>query len=112
MAPKKAPGAAPTKKAAAAPSHPSYKDMIKDAILALKERNGSSRQAVKKYIQANNTISAASPAVFDQQFNKALRTGVEKGDFSQPKGASGPVKLAKKEPAKKADKRAYGDLRV
>ena len=45
-----------------------------------------SRQALKKYIQANNKTSAATPAVFDNQFNKALRTGVEKGDFTQPKG--------------------------
>lgn len=45
-----------------------------------------SRQALKKYILANNKTSAATPAVFDNQFNKALRTGVEKGDFTQPKG--------------------------
>ena len=45
-----------------------------------------SRQALKKYILANNKTNAASPAVFDAQFNKALRTGVEKGDFTQPKG--------------------------
>jgi len=97
MAPKKAAGTG----AAKTPSHPSYKDMIKEAILALKERNGSSRQALKKYILANHKTSAGSQAVFDQQFNKALRTGVEKGDFTQPKGSSGPVKLGKKEPAKK-----------
>ena len=71
--------------------------MIKDAILNLKERNGSSRQAIKKYVQANNKISAASPAVFDSQFNRSLKAGVENGDFAQPKGPSGPVKLAKKE---------------
>ena len=47
-----------------------------------------SRQALKKYILANNKTSAATPAVFDNQFNKALRTGVEKGDFQQPKGWS------------------------
>jgi histone H1/5 len=34
-------------------------------------------------------------------FNKALKSGVEKGDFAQPKGASGPVKIAKKEAAEK-----------
>ena len=45
-----------------------------------------SRQALKKYILANKQTSAATPAVFDNQFNKALRTGVEKGDFLQPKG--------------------------
>ena len=35
---------------------------------------------------ANNKTNAATPAIFDAQFNKALRTGVEKGDFLQPKG--------------------------
>lgn len=45
-----------------------------------------SRQALKKYILANHKTLAGSQAVFDQQFNKALRTGAEKGDFTQPKG--------------------------
>ncbi|KAG7662919.1 uncharacterized protein J8A68_003545 [[Candida] subhashii] len=71
-----------------------YKDMIKSAIVTLKERNGSSRQAIKKYVQANNDLKAAN---FDALFNAALRRGVETGDFLQPKGPSGPVKLAKKE---------------
>ncbi|KIV95510.1 hypothetical protein, variant [Exophiala mesophila] len=101
MPPKKAAAAAAPakeakeKKPAAAPAHGSYKDMIKDAILNLKERNGSSRQAIKKYVQANNNISVSSPLQFDSLFNKALKTGVEKGDFQQPKGPSGPVKLTK-----------------
>ncbi|KAH8428977.1 histone H1/H5 family protein [Aspergillus melleus] len=98
MPPKKASTA--TKKAAGS-GHASYRDMIKDAILNLKERNGSSRQSIKKYVQANNKISSATQAAFDSMFNKAIKTGVEKGDFTQPKGPSGPVKLAKKEPAPK-----------
>ncbi len=47
-----------------------------------------SRQAIKKYIQANNTTNAASSNVFDSQFNRALKNGVDKGEFSQPKGMS------------------------
>ncbi|CAH2354642.1 hypothetical protein CLIB1423_18S00408 [[Candida] railenensis] len=73
-----------------------YKDMIKTAIVTLKERNGSSRQALKKYVQSNYDIKAAN---FDSLFNTALRKGVEVGDFLQPKGPSGPVKVAKKEKA-------------
>ena len=46
----------------------------------------SSRQALKKYIQINHKNLSATQAQFDQQFNKALRTGVDKGDFTQPKG--------------------------
>jgi len=94
MPPKKATGAAAPKKAAAVPSHPSYKEMITAAITSLKERNGSSRQSLKKYILANYQ-TGATPAAFTNQFNKALASGVEKGEFSQPKGASGTVKLAK-----------------
>ncbi|OJJ61346.1 hypothetical protein ASPSYDRAFT_825188 [Aspergillus sydowii CBS 593.65] len=75
--------------------------MIKVAILNLKERNGSSRQSIKKYVQANNKLAPASQNAFDSQFNKAIKVGVEKGDFLQPKGPSGPVKLAKKEAAPK-----------
>ena len=70
--------------------------MIKTAIVTLKERNGSSRQALKKYVQSNYDIKAAN---FDSLFNTALRKGVEVGDFLQPKGPSGPVKVAKKEKA-------------
>ncbi|KAL6237989.1 hypothetical protein BDW75DRAFT_202751 [Aspergillus navahoensis] len=104
MPPKKAPTAA--KKAASGPTHTSYRDMIKDAILNLKERNGSSRQSIKKYVLANNKLAPASQNAFDSQFNKAIKAGVEKGDFIQPKGTSGPVKLAKKQaPAKPAAKK-------
>ncbi|OAX77182.1 hypothetical protein ACJ72_08522 [Emergomyces africanus] len=87
-------------------THASYRDMIKDAIINLKERNGSSRQALKKYVQANNRINVTSQSAFDAQFNRAVKAGVEKGDFTQPKGPSGPLKLAKKEPTKPAAKKA------
>ncbi|KAL8642153.1 MAG: hypothetical protein Q9226_008539 [Calogaya cf. arnoldii] len=103
MPPKKAAAAATQKKAAAVASHPSYRDMIKEAILQLKERNGSSRAAIKKYVLANNKSLANSSNVFDAQFNKAIRSGVEKGEFHMPKGSSGTVKLAKKEPASKKE---------
>lgn len=102
----------PAKKAAASSgsktaTHASYRDMIKDAIVNLKERNGSSRQKIKKYVQNNNRIAIANQSTFDAQFNRALKSGVEKEEFLQPKGPSGPVKLAKKEaPAKPAPKAA------
>lgn len=104
MPPKKTGSAAPKKAA----GHASYRDMIKDAIMSLKERNGSSRQSIKKYVKSNNNLSYASPAVFDSQFNKAIKAGVDRGDFTQPKGPSGPLKLAKKEKeaAKPAPKKA------
>lgn len=45
-----------------------------------------SRSAIKKYILANNKTVASNLNVFDSQVNKAIRNGVEKGDFAQPKG--------------------------
>lgn len=41
--------------------------------------------------------------MFDALFNKALKTGVEKGVFEQPKGPSGGTKLAKKQPPAKKE---------
>ncbi|KAL2255913.1 hypothetical protein VTK26DRAFT_2491 [Humicola hyalothermophila] len=108
MAPKKtdtkAEGAATTK-TKASPSHPTYQDMITDAIIALKDRNGSSRQSLKKYVRANNNI-VATDKMFDALFNKALKAGVEKGVFEQPKGPSGGTKLAKKTAKPAAPKKA------
>jgi histone H1/5 len=44
-----------------------------------------SRQSLKKYVRANHAINV-SDAMFDSLFNKALKAGVEKGVFEQPKG--------------------------
>lgn len=60
--------------------------MITDAISQLKERNGSSRQAIKKYIVNNYKVKPS--AHFDSQFNLALRRGAESNAFVQPKGRS------------------------
>ncbi|PPJ55585.1 hypothetical protein CBER1_03723 [Cercospora berteroae] len=91
------PPKAPTKKAskpAGASQHGTYQDMIKEAVVSLKERNGSSRQAIKKYVLANNNLTGVSDAVFTAQFNRALQKGSDSGVFARPKGTSGPVKLA------------------
>lgn len=37
-------------------------------------------------MQNNNKINITSQAAFDAQFNKAIKAGVEKGEFTQPKG--------------------------
>ncbi|PWY67524.1 hypothetical protein BO70DRAFT_374537 [Aspergillus heteromorphus CBS 117.55] len=103
MPPKKSTTASSTGSAKkAGPVHASYRDMIKDAILNLKERNGSSRQSIKKYVQANNKIASASTNAFDSQFNKAIKAGVDKGEFLQPKGPSGPKTATKAAAPKKA----------
>merc|ERR1711944_151316 len=89
-------GAKPKKPA----NHPKYSDIIKAAITSLKERGGSSRQAILKYISANYKVgdNAAS------HLKLALRAGVKNGSLAQSTGtgASGSFKLgAKKEAPKK-----------
>merc|ERR1711973_32073 len=58
--------AAPKAKKAAKPkvpaAHPPYAAMVAAAIKALKERNGSSRQAILKYIVANYKVGDAAKA--------------------------------------------------
>ncbi len=46
-----------------------------------------SRSALKKYILANNK-NVSPGATFDAQFNRAVKSGVEKEEFAQPKGRS------------------------
>uniref|UniRef100_A0A834RG94 Histone H1-II n=1 Tax=Sarcoptes scabiei TaxID=52283 RepID=A0A834RG94_SARSC len=68
--------------------------MVKGAIKALKERNGSSVQAIKKYIQSNHTVDIEKLTPF---IRKYLKSGVVKGELLQAKGkgASGSFKLNK-----------------
>ena len=80
--------------------HPKYIDMITAAITALKERTGSSRQAIVKYIKANYKVGDNA----DVHVKMALKRGVASGALAQPKGtgASGSFKVVKKaEPKKK-----------
>lgn len=44
-----------------------------------------SRVALKKYVKANNKINLTD-SMFDSLFNRALKAGVDKGIFAQPKG--------------------------
>ncbi|KAI9278632.1 linker histone H1 and H5 family-domain-containing protein [Phascolomyces articulosus] len=78
--------AASTPKTTKKPEHPPYEQMIKAAILALKERKGSSRPAIKKYVLANYKVTAG--AHFDNQIAAAIKRGVSKNAFTLPKGKS------------------------
>lgn len=95
--------AKPAKKKAAPKKpadHPKYIEMIVAAIVALKERTGSSRQAIVKYIKANYKVGDNA----DVHVKMALKRGVASGTLAQPKGtgASGSFKVVKKaEPKKK-----------
>ena len=85
------------KKAAAGPS---YADLIKSAIVALKERGGSSRQAINKFVSAKKGSNFKSGV-----FNRALKSGVEKGTLIQVKGSFKLAAAAKKAAKKKAPKK-------
>ena len=76
-------------------SSKSYRELIIEGLTALKERKGSSRPALKKFIKENYPI-VGSASNFDLYFNNAIKKGVEAGDFEQPKGPAGAVKQAKK----------------
>ena len=77
------------------PAHPKYSEMIHDAIAALKERSGSSRQKIGKYIQANFKVGDG----FENHLKMALRRGVANGTLIHTKGigAAGSFKNAKKD---------------
>merc|ERR1711913_153205 len=93
--PKKAPAA---RKPKAKPTHPPTSAMIAAAIKALKERNGSSLAAIKKYIAATYKVDVVKLAPF---IRKALKKGVEAKKLIKVKAS---YKLAKEEKKPKAKK--------
>merc|ERR1712020_883706 len=66
-------------------AHPKYSVMIAAAIKALKDRTGSSRQAIAKYICANYKVDAAKAGV---PLRLALKKGVAAGTLKMG-GAAG-----------------------
>ena len=92
-------------------NHPKYSQMVKAAIVSLKERGGSSRQAILHYIVKNYKV--ADEKTVNQHLKMALRAGVKNKSLKQAKGtgASGSFRLGevkaakpKKPVAKKAKK--------
>ena len=78
-------------------AHPTYAEMITSAITTMKERAGSSRQGITKYVCANYEVDADKAALY---INRALKKGLEKDVFKTAretgKGA-GRYRLVKKE---------------
>ena len=115
VAPAPVPAKSPKKKAPAKPKkpalHPKYSEMVGKAISALKERGGSSRQAILKYIMANFNVGKDAKPV-NAHVKMALKSGVKNNSLKQSKGtgASGSFKIgevpkpAKKKPAVKPKK--------
>merc|ERR1712193_262483 len=92
------PKKAVVKKPKAAPAHPPTSTMIAESIKALKERNGSSVPAIKKYIAANYKCDVVKLAPF---IRKALKKGVTDKKLLKVKAS---YKLAKEEKKPKAKK--------
>merc|ERR1712044_117435 len=78
---------------------------IAKAVAELKERGGSSRQAILKYIMKNFNVGKDEKAV-NSRLKLALRAGVKKGSLKQAKGtgASGSFRLGEKPKAPKKPK--------
>ena len=81
----------PAKKPA---EHPKYAEMISAAVTALKDRSGTSKQAIVKYIAANYKVGDNA----NTHVKGALKRMVASGTLKQVKGAgaSGSFKLAEK----------------
>merc|ERR1739844_42527 len=98
------------KKVAAKPkvaaAHPPYAAMIKAAIKALGDKKGSSRQAILKYICANNKVDAAKAVSRTRIALKKLVESKALVAAAAGKKGAGSFKLAVKEPAAKKPKAA------
>lgn len=72
---------------------PGYYDLIKEAVLTLKERSGSSRHAIDKFVSAKKGAGYSK-----SRLNMALKRGVEVGKLVAVKG-SFKLAAAEKKPA-------------
>merc|ERR1711884_632788 len=101
-----APKAVKAKKPKAPAAHPKYSVMIAAAIKALKDRTGSSRQAIAKYICANYKVDAAKAGV---PLRLALKKGVAAGTLKMGgaagKKGAGSYKIGEKAKAVKKPKK-------
>merc|ERR1712088_799419 len=79
---------------------------IAAAITALKDKKGSSRQAIVKYIMANNNLGGADAKAVNSRTKVALKNGLKAGVLKNAKGTgvTGSFKLVKVEKPKKAKK--------
>lgn len=102
-----------TKKPRAKPMHPRTAEMVNAAITNLKERSGSSLQAIKKYVLTTYKIDVEKHAPFIKRY---LKTAVASGALVQTKGkgATGSFKLssAKPEAVKSRAQRAASRVAV
>ena len=75
------------------PVHPRTSEMVRNAIISLKDRGGSSLQAIKKFIAANYAVDLEKMSPYIKRY---IKTAVSSGELLQTrgKGASGSFRLA------------------
>ena len=84
-----------------AAAHPKYEEMVKAAILALKDRNGSSVPAIAKYLAANYKLPDNFKKILSTQLKNLVKSGkLLKVKASYKLGEA--LKKAPKKPKKKA----------
>tara|TARA_B100000768_G_C11283001_1_gene379830 strand:+ start:2264 stop:2752 length:489 start_codon:yes stop_codon:yes gene_type:complete len=102
-----------------ASAHPKYEDMVKAAILALKDRNGSSVPAIAKYLAANYKLPDNFKKILSTQLKNLVKSGkllkvkasyklgeaLKKAPKKPKKKAAPKKKKAAKKPKKKAAKK-------
>ncbi|GIY33640.1 histone H1E [Caerostris extrusa] len=89
----------------APPSHPKVSEMVVTAIISLKERGGSSLQAIKKHIASQHKVDMDRLTPFIRKF---LKSAVAGGTLVQTKGkgANGSFKLNASGPKAKEPKKS------
>ncbi|XP_008218284.1 PREDICTED: histone H1-like [Prunus mume] len=84
------------KKARSPPSHPPFVEMITEAIVALKERTGSSQYAITKFVEEKNkNLPQTFRKLLLYNLKKLVASGKlvkVKNSFKLPPGRSAPVK--------------------
>jgi len=73
--------------------HPRTSEMVRNAIISLKDRGGSSLQAIKKFIAANYAVDLDKMSPYLKRY---IKRAVSSGELLQTrgKGASGSFRLA------------------
>ena len=84
-------------------AHPPFAEMIAKAIVAIADKKGSSKAAIKKYILANFKVEDNKQS--NTNLNLALKKGVAGGKLLTAKGHAGTFKAAKPEKPKKVVKK-------
>ncbi|XP_076804671.1 histone H1.0-like [Clavelina lepadiformis] len=91
--PSSAPVLKPRLKKATSSTHPKYTQMITSAVKALRKPNGSTRQAIAKYVQANYDVGSTS----SRHVTRAIKSMVDKKDLvlASGVGAAGRFRIKK-----------------